>query len=299
MQSQGLSWTVILLPRAGDEAVAIGGGEAAELDVRALAAHRRHLGRGRADERGAVAVEIRLALVPVVGVLLAHPVRALDVLHEEEGARAHHVRLVPAHVLGEDVGLVDPVPGRCEVQQEGRLRPLEPEADGLGIRSLDHLDRPVGALPRGRDALGRKDDLVVGGLDVPRGHGGAVVELHALPKLEGVDQAVLGDGPGLRQVPDRLRARLVEGVHAQERVVVRGHRMHDAEGFLAVRIVGRRLRRHHELQLTAVARLVLSARGPRGPDQRHEGHRGHRQQPPPVRMSHVVLLQPAGRRLCG
>ena len=79
-----------------DEAVALGRAEAAELDVGPLAADRGHLRRRRAHEHRAIAVEIRLALVPVVGVLLADPVRALHVLDEHEGAGPHDVLLVPA-----------------------------------------------------------------------------------------------------------------------------------------------------------------------------------------------------------
>ena len=53
--------------------------------MRPLAADGRHL-RGRcADEDRAEAVEVGLALVPVVRVLLADPVRALHVLDELEG----------------------------------------------------------------------------------------------------------------------------------------------------------------------------------------------------------------------
>src|SRR5262244_3997097 len=54
------------------EAVPFGRSEAAELRVRPLTADGRHLcGRG-GDEDCAIAVEVGLALIPVVGVLLAH-----------------------------------------------------------------------------------------------------------------------------------------------------------------------------------------------------------------------------------
>src|SRR3989442_14870809 len=87
---------------------ALGRAEAAGVDVRALAAGRRHLGGRGADEERAEAVEIGLPLVPVARVRLADPVRALHVLDERERPGAHHVLLVPADVLREDVGLVDP-----------------------------------------------------------------------------------------------------------------------------------------------------------------------------------------------
>src|SRR5262249_45987257 len=146
--------------------VALGGREATELDVRALAADRRHLGRRVSDEDGAVAVEVRLALVPVVGGLLAYPVRASHVLAEEGGARPHDVVLVPAHVLGQDVGFVDPVPRRRQREEERPRRPLEPEDDRLRIGSLDGLHGDILAFPgRGR-AWWWGDDLVVGDLDI-------------------------------------------------------------------------------------------------------------------------------------
>src|SRR5262249_4774132 len=82
-------------PEGLHKAVALGWREAAELRMRALAADGRDLGGRRGDEDGAITVEVGLPLVPVVRVLLPHEVRALDVLHELEGAGAHGVRLIP------------------------------------------------------------------------------------------------------------------------------------------------------------------------------------------------------------
>jgi hypothetical protein len=45
-------------------------------------------------------------------------------------------------------------------------------------------------------------DAVEGRLDVRRGELGAVVELDALAQMEGIDLAVLGDFPAVRQVGD-------------------------------------------------------------------------------------------------
>src|SRR6184192_4738016 len=64
-----------------------------------------------------------------IWVLPGGPVCALHVLDEDEGARAHDVRLVPVHVLRQDVGPVDPVEGRGESGDERRRRPLEAEHD--------------------------------------------------------------------------------------------------------------------------------------------------------------------------
>ena len=226
------------------------------------------LGR-RAHEQGAVAVEVGLALVPVVRVALADPLRPLDVRDEREGPRAHDVRLVPVLVLRQDVGLVDPVPGRGEVQQQGRLGPLQAKAHRVRVGRLHHLHRGVGVLAQRLDPRGREDDPVVGGLDVLRRHLAAVVELHALVELEGVDQAVLGDRPGFGQVTDRLRPGLVERIHPHQRVVVRRGRVDEPEGLLLVRVVGGRLRGHHEHELAAIARLVLGEGG-RSPAGRHQ-----------------------------
>ena len=55
-----------------------------------------------------------------------------------------------------------------------------------------YLDHDEERLARARHALGRKDDLVEGGLDVRRGQRIAVVELHALADLEGVCLAAIG-----------------------------------------------------------------------------------------------------------
>src|SRR5206468_2863627 len=93
-----------------------------------------------------------------------------------------------------DVGLVDPAVGRGQRHQERGLRPLEPEADALRIRRLHHLDRAVLPFPVRRRLRRRKDDLVVAGLDVPRGHDAAVVQAHALPPPErGLSCAEAGD----------------------------------------------------------------------------------------------------------
>src|SRR4029434_9530706 len=75
-----------LLSEGVDEAVALGGREAAELDVRPLRADRRDLGGRVLHEDRPVAVEVGLALVPVARILLADPVRALDVLDEHKRA---------------------------------------------------------------------------------------------------------------------------------------------------------------------------------------------------------------------
>jgi hypothetical protein len=269
-----------------DELIPLRRAEAAELDVGAPGPNRRHLLRRRRDKERPVPVEIGLTLVPVVGILLSHPLRALDVLDEQEGPGAHDVRLVPMHVLGQDVGLVDPVPGRGQVQEERRLRPLEAETDRVGIRGFHHFDRVIGILAQRLDPRGREDDLVVRRLDVLRGHLAAIVELHALAQLERVDQAVLRDGPGFGQITDRFGPGLVEGIHPHQGVVVRRRRVDEPERLLLVGVVGGRLRRHHEGQHAAVSRLVLGDAGDRPGKRQREGEDDERADRPPTAMAH-------------
>ena len=182
-------------------------------------------------------------------------------LDERERAGAHHVLLVPAHVLRQDVGLEDPAVRRGQRHEERRLRPLEPEADGLGVGRLDGLHGAI--LPLAiRRRLGRgEDDLVVAGLRVARGHEAAVVEAHARPQLQRVREPIGRDCPRLREVGNHLGARAVERVDAQQRVVVRRQRVDDAEGALLVAVVGRWLGGHEVDQLAAGARLVLGEGG--------------------------------------
>ena len=92
------------------------------------------------DEERAVAVEVGLALVPVVRVLLAHPVRALDVLDELERARcpSRSSRTSACPWPG-----CRPCRSSCtarQADQERGLRPLEPEAHRLRVGRLDGLD---------------------------------------------------------------------------------------------------------------------------------------------------------------
>ena len=226
----------------------------------ALAANRRHLRRRRAHEQRAVAVEVRLAAIPVIRVLLADPVRALDVLDEGEGPGAHHVLFVPADVFREDVGLVDPAVGGGQRHEERCLRPLEPEADRRRIRRLDRFDGAVLALAIRRRLRRREHDLVVARLRIARRHDGAVVEAYAGSQLQCVDEPVGRNRPRLREVGHDLRAGSIERIDAQQRVVVRRQRVHDAEGALFVAVIGRRLGRHEEDQLATGTRLVLSER---------------------------------------
>ena len=259
-----------LRPERLDERVAVRRGEAAELDVRAFPADRGHLGRRRGDEERPIPVQIGLALVPVVRILLADPVRALHVLDELERPGTHHVRLVPADVAGQDVRLEDPVVGRSQADQERGLGPLEPEPHRVRVGRLDGLDHLVGPLAHGDDARRRNDDLVVAGLDVSRGQDAPVVKANAVPKLERVREAIRRDRPRLREVGDGLRARAVGRIDAQQRVVVRRERMNDAERPLPVAVVGGRLRGHQEDQLAAIARWLGIRRRERDD---HEGAR--------------------------
>ena len=179
-------------------------------------------------------------------------------------------------VLGQDVGLVDPVPRRGQAGRERGLRVLEPEDDGVGRERFHGLHVLVLGLAA-RDDGGRWiDDAIVGGLDVPGGHHAAVVELHALAQLEGVGALVRGDGPRLGEVANELGARLVEGIDAQQRVVVGRGGMEHPEGLFPVRVIARRLGRDHEDQLAPVARLVLGKGRASRPEHGRQAHEDHR-----------------------
>ena len=123
---------------------------------------------------------------------------------------------------------------------------------GASIASTD----AVLALAARADAGRREDDLVVGGLDVLRRHLAPVVELDALAELERVGQPVLGDGPALGEITDRLGPGRVGRIDPEQRAVVRGDRVDEPEGLLAVAVVGRRLGGHREDQLPADLRLL-------------------------------------------
>ena len=241
-----------LVAERADDAVALRRAEAAELDMRALAAHRSYLRRRIAHEDRAEAVEVRLALVPVVRVLLADDVRALDVLDERERPGSHDVLLVPVHVLREDVGLVDEVVGRQERRDERARLLFQLEHDGQRVRCFDRGDIRVLALAGRADAGGREDDLVVGGLYVFRRHVRAVVELDALAQLERIGQPVVRSRPAFGQRRRGLGPGLVVRVDPQQRVVERRDRVDQAECFLAVSVIRRRLRRDREHEFAAV-----------------------------------------------
>ena len=238
------------------QAVTLGGAETPELDVGPLAADHRDLRRRRGHEHGPEAVEVGLALVPVVGVLLPHHVGALHVLDELEGAGAHDVLLVPVDVLGQCVRLVDEVVGRGQGEEEGALRVLQAEAHRGRVRRLDHLDRPVLALAARPDALRREDDLVVGRLDVFRRHLGPVVELDPSPELERVGEALLRHGPALGQIADGFGAGGVSRIDPEERAVEGRERVDEPERLLPVAVVRGRFRGHREDELAPLPGLL-------------------------------------------
>src|SRR5882672_10865687 len=78
-----------------------------------------------------------------------------------------------------------------------------------------------------------------------------------MPDLERVGAPVGRHGPGRGEVADEFRARLVGGIDAQQRAVLRRARMEHREGLFLVRVEARRLGGDDVDQLTTVARLVL------------------------------------------
>src|SRR5207244_11428866 len=110
---------------------------------------------------GALAVEIRLAGEEVLVPTLASPVVCFHVLDEHERPGPEHVRLREEWILLEPGGAVNAVPGRGEVRQHGRVRPLQMKEDGRRIGRIDPGDRGVVGLSYRKDASRRVDDAVV------------------------------------------------------------------------------------------------------------------------------------------
>jgi len=161
--------------------------------------------------------------------------------------------------------------------EERALGILETEDDGVRVGRLHRLHGPVLLLAARGHVGGGEDDLVVGGLHVLGGHEAAVVELDPVTQLEGVGALVRGDRPRLGEIADDLGSRLVGGIHAQQRVVVRAHGMEHAERFFPVAVEARGLGRAHEDQLSAVPRLVLGVGGTDRGEQAGDGEAGQDQ----------------------
>src|SRR2546422_3224250 len=89
-------------------------------------------------------------------------------------------------------------------------------------------------LPDAANPLRRKEDLVVGGLDVGGRQRRAVVKPDAWTDPERVGQPVGRDLPIAGHVPDDVRVTV--GSDLQERAVERGNRLDGGEGLLLVRV---------------------------------------------------------------
>ena len=188
----------------------------------------------RLDEEDLVAVEIGPVLEEVAVEALARPARALDMLDEGKGARAHDLGLGVARVLCQLGGAIDAVEGRRQRLHHAGHRVLQLEDDRGRIGRL-HVEVLVIGLADRNHALRRGNDAVVAGLDVGGGERRAVVELDAGTDLEGVGHLVRRDGPALGQVGDDLG--IVLAVELDEQRVVRGDRVDQRERGAAVAVV--------------------------------------------------------------
>ena len=142
-----------------------------------------HVGPGHA-------VEVRLALLPVVGV--AHQLERAALVPEVPLERPGADRGVVELGLGlaAVVGGHDPVGEQRQVGEQRRPRVLEVDHHGAGGRRVDRLDGGVDVAP----ALGRGTGLVDGELHVGRRHRLAVGELHPLAQGERVGLLVRRHG---------------------------------------------------------------------------------------------------------
>ena len=152
-----------------------------------------------------VAVEIRLAGLEIFLPALCLPDLALVVLDKHKRAGAEDMGLRELRVLGELGGAVDAVPGRGEIRQHRRVRPLQVKDDGQRVGRVDAADRAEIDLARRGDALRRMDDALIARLDIGRGQLRAVMKQHIGAQLERVGLPVRRDVPGLRQIADDLR----------------------------------------------------------------------------------------------
>ena len=164
---------------------------------------------------------------------------ALDVLDKDVGTGAEDVRLRELRILGELRGAVDAIPGRGEVCQHCRVRPLQVKHDSQRIGRIDARDRRVVGLAHRDDALRRVDDAFVARLYIGRGQFRTVMKQHVRAQLEGVGAPVRRRAPGLGEVADHLW--IVGGVEFEKRRVVRRHDVHEDEREIGVAVVVRRL----------------------------------------------------------
>ena len=207
--------------------------------------------RGVGDDPHHDGVEVRLALVPVVGVLLQADEVALLPLLEDERPRAD--RRVQGGMGGEVLALVDVLGQhlrlvRAERGQQHRRGLRQPHHHRAGIGRVDRGDLAEGD-PAARVEL--LPDLLERELDVGRGERLAVVPGHAAPQLEGVGLAVGRDAPGLGQAGARLE---IEVVLEQPFVDLRGDGP-DEGGGVDTRDQRGRLRALHDGERAAGARL--------------------------------------------
>ena len=165
-----------------------------------LAGHERQdAGRAVLDHLPVDAVEIGLALLPVVRV--AHELHRLAALELDELERPRADR-IGAHVLGRDVAGIDRGVARGEQRDERGLRPVENEGDLVVAvdRHVLEVVPPDGARVLAEVVLVLAGQLVPGALHVLGRERLAVVPLDALAQLEGQLGLARVPGPALGEV---------------------------------------------------------------------------------------------------
>src|SRR4029077_9870399 len=125
------------------ELIAHRGWEAAELDRRAIGPDSVDPNRLLIGIDPGEAVQMRQALMVIVGILRALDRLANLVFDEFEWTRSEDILLVPARVLVEGLLLVNPAVGVGQGRQERARCKLEVEHHGRRVRSLDTVDHDI------------------------------------------------------------------------------------------------------------------------------------------------------------
>ena len=157
------------------------------------------------DEQRDIAVQMRFTFLKVAVEFFARPVRARHVLDKGKRSGAHDVAFRKTRVLLEFGRAIDAIPGAGEIGQHRGIRVFQTKHHGLRIRGVDRGDIGITLFAHRPRAGRRLADAVIGGLDVLRRKGRAIVKFDATAQLKGIGEAVLRHRPRLGKIADDLR----------------------------------------------------------------------------------------------